>query len=285
MKRTPFALLVLVVLPVAVTASRGQDATTIRPAPQSQSDETIGTHQWTSATTIGRIVADRPQTARIFELVEIDYCCGGDTSLGDAALKKQISVDRLLAALSVVGVAPRDAEQHNWQLAGIDELMDHIVARHHTWLRRELPPLIETTRTVYRVHGQHHAELRQIVDIVEGLPAALLPHLVDEEQNIFPAVRALAAGTSVQNIGHALESMRTDHDEVGAMLHQLRTLTHDFAVPDDACAQYRGMLAGLEALERDLHIHVHLENNVLLPRAMKLAESMNRRSDHGQAPR
>lgn len=273
MRLVSFAILVLVLLLVAATVAPGQDATSSITPPQPQPDGTIRDHRWTSATTIGQIVADRPQTARIFELVEIDYCCGGDMTLADAALKRTINVDRLLAALTVVGVAPQDTEQRNWQFAPIEELMDHIVARHHTWLRRELPPLVETTRTVYRVHGQHHTELKQVADIVDGLPGALLPHLVDEEQNIFPAVRALAAGTSVENVGQLLETMRTDHDEVGEMLHQLRKLTADFAVPEGACTKYKEMLTGLEALERDLHIHVHLENNVLLPRALKLAES------------
>lgn len=271
------AVIIFVLLLVAVTVSTGQDAATVNAQSQSESDKTIGVRQWTKTTTIGQIVADRPQTARIFELVEIDYCCGGRTSLGDAALEKQINVDRLLAALSAVGAATQEADQRNWQRADIGELMDHIVARHHAWLRRELPPLVETTKTVHRVHGKEHTELKQIADIVEKLPEALLPHLAYEEQTVFPSIRTLATGKPAKNVAHFLEEMRTDHDAVGEQLHQLRNLTDGFLVPDDACAKYREMLAGLEALERDLHIHVHLENNVLLPRALKLAESANDR--------
>jgi len=262
---------------VVVAASSAQDATTMTDQSQSVSDGTSHDHQWTKTTTIGQIVADRPQAARIFELVEIDYCCGGQTSLGDAALEKRINVDRLLAALFAVAASSQETEQRNWQEAGIGELMDHIVARHHTWLRRELPSLVETTRTVHLVHGKQHSELKQIAEIVEELPGALLPHLAHEEENVFPAIKQLAAGNPAKDVAHFLEEMRTDHDELGEQLHQLRKLTDGFAVPEDACTKYKEMLTRLEALERDLHIHVHLENNVLLPRALKLAESTNDR--------
>jgi regulator of cell morphogenesis and NO signaling len=258
---------------VAVAVSSGQDATTMNN--QSQSVSEGHDHQWTQTTTIGQIVADRPQAARIFELVEIDYCCGGQTSLGDAALEQRLNGDRLLAALSAVGAPTQETEQRNWQEAEIGELMDHIVARHHTWLRRELPLLVETTKTVHRVHGKKHAELKQISEIVDNLPEVILPHLAHEEQNVFPAIKKLATGVPADNVARFLEEMRTDHDALGEQLHQLRKLTDGFAVPEDACAKYKEMLTGLEALERDLHTHVHLENNVLLPRALKLVESVN----------
>lgn len=262
---------------VVVAVSSGQEATPMNNQSQSASDGASLDHQWTKTTTIGQIVADRPQAARIFELVEIDYCCGGQTSLGDAALEKQINVDKLLAALFAVGAPNQESEQRNWQEVAIGELMDHIVARHHTWLRRELPPLVETTKTVHRVHGKEHSELKQIADIVEKLPDAVLPHLAYEEQTVFPAIRTLATGNPMKRVAHFLEEMRTDHDELGEQLHLLRKLTDGFAVPEDACAKYKEMLTRLEALERDLHIHVHLENNVLLPRALELAESVNDR--------
>ena len=271
------AVSLLVPLLVTVTMLSGQDSTPTSEEPVPKAAKASADFQWTTTTTIGQIVADRPRAARIFELVDIDYCCGGQTSLGDAALAKRIDVDRLLAALFAVGTPTRDSGQRNWQEADIGELMDHIVKRHHTWLRRELPPLVETTKTVHRVHVTKHAELEQIADIVEKLPDAVLPHLAYEEQNVFPAIRELANGKATKNVTHLLEEMHTDHDELGRQLHQLRKLTNGFTVPDDACAKYKEMLTGLEALERDLHIHVHLENNVLLPRALKLVESANNR--------
>jgi len=263
-----------------ITASLGQNPVT-EPTPAANQEG--AQPQWTQSTAIGQIVADRPQTARIFELLEIDYCCGGDILLGDVAKEKQLDVNRLLAALAAVGVASAEQEQRNWQQAKLGELMDHIVSRHHSWLRRELPLLVETTQTVHRVHGKNHTELKQLAQIVEKLPAALLPHLTYEERTVFPTVKAWEASQSTQDaranredradrdkVVELLAAMRSDHDEAGEMLHQIRELTHGFAVPKDACAKYREMLSGLAGLERDMHQHVHLENNVLLPRALRM---------------
>ena len=231
---------------------------------------------WTDETKIGQIVAERPQTARIFDLVGIDYCCGGSTTLGEAADQQKVDRGRLLAALLTVGMPTQETEHRNWQQADMGELIDHIVARHHSWLRRELPPLIETTKTVCRVHGDAHPELQEIGEIVDRVNEALLPHLDDEEQRVFPSVRKLSAGTSSDDAAALLDEMRSDHDSLGADLHRIRELTNGFAVPADACAKYREMLSGLLALESDMHTHVHLENNVLLPRALKLLKADNR---------
>ncbi len=227
---------------------------------------------WTKETQIGQIVAERPQTARIFELVDIDYCCGGQTPLGKAAAEKGLKVEKILSALLTVGASTGAKDETNWQEAKLPELLDHIVARHHSWLRRELPQLLETTNDVHQVHGAAHQELTQVAALVQEVHDALLPHLADEENRVFPAVRQLVAGNPPASVADMLEEMRTDHDVIGAKLHDLRKLTDDFAVPDDACVKYREMLTGLQALESDIHMHVHLENNVLLPRSLKMLE-------------
>ena len=139
--------IILILFWSAASISTGKDAAGANA--QSESDKTLDIRHWTKSTTVGQIVADRPQTARIFELVDIDYCCGGQTSLESAALNKKVNVEKLLAALSSVGVASPDADQRNWQRADIGELIDHIVTRHHAWLRKELPSLVETTKTVH----------------------------------------------------------------------------------------------------------------------------------------
>jgi len=225
--------------------------------------------RWSPATTIGRIVAERPAAARVFDLVGIDYCCGGDTTLGDAAAG-QLDVDELLAALTVVGSAPATEDGRDWTQASASALVDHIVATHHTWLRRELPIVIATGRTVRSVHGAAHPELDQVVTTLEKIQTAVLPHLDDEESRVFPAIVALEAGSKVEGIAQMLASLRDDHEELGGWLHELRETTGGFAVPADGCAKYRELMAGLVALERDLHTHVHLENNVLLPKSLGL---------------
>ena len=133
-----------------------------------------------------------------------------------------------------------------------------------------MPTLSETTETVLRVHGNSHAELVDVATTLRRIREAVVPHLDIEEQHLFPALRKLIGGIPSPGMTEQLAAMRTDHDALGADLHRLRELTKGFAVPEDACAKYREMLTGLEALERDMHQHVHLENNVLLPRALAL---------------
>jgi len=232
------------------------------------------TSTWTLDTSIGSIVAERPETARVFELVGIDYCCGGETPLREAASEEGVDAAQLLSALTTVGASPRAASARDWNTAEISDLMDHIVATHHTWLRRELPLISEATQTVLRVHGENHPELTEIAATFEGVHTALLPHLEQEEQHLFPAIRALAAGENNGEVKAQLASMHADHDEIGAALHRLRSLTGDFEPPADACAKYKEMLSGFLALERDIHTHVHLENNVLMPRAELLLRTL-----------
>lgn len=238
------------------------------PTPQENQETTdmTVTPAWTLDTSIGEIVAARPQTARIFELVGIDYCCGGKTPLGEAAASKGVDAVQLLGSLSVVGAQPQEGASVDWQTAEIEELLEHIVATHHTWLRQELPRLVATTQTVLRVHGDTHSELPEVMSTLDEVRDALLPHLDDEEQRIFPAVRELVAGKPPADVSEQLDEMLSDHDALGDALHRLRALTNGFAPPADACTKYREMLSGLAELERDMHTHVHLENNVLLPR-------------------
>lgn len=228
---------------------------------------------WTPETKIGTIVAERPETARVLELVAIDYCCGGQKTLKQAAEEQSIDPNQLLNALLAVGAKAESIQGQDWNKASLPDLMDHIVTAHHGWLRRELPPLLEATNTVYRVHGAVHPELAEVAATLQKINDAVLPHLDEEEQTIFPALRKLVAGEAPADIAKQLESMRSDHDELGAELHRLRELTDGFKVPADACAKYREMLNGLTALERDMLQHVHLENNILLPRAQSRLKS------------
>lgn len=247
-----------------------QSESTIALFPNGNNTIDADSKNWTLETTIGKIVADRPEAARVLELVGIDYCCGGRTSLAEAADAQNADPSQLLRALLVVGTASTGNEYRDWQQAEIGELIDHLVSTHHAWLRRELPALKEVTETVLRVHGDSHAELADVAATLERIRAAVLPHLDEEEQHLFPALRGLAKGEVPTDIDKQLVSMRTDHDSLGEDLHRLRELTDGFAVPTDACAKYREMLSGLTALECDMHQHVHLENNVLLPKAQNL---------------
>lgn len=241
-------------------------ATTVRGAEEPADGPVVGHTTWDARTTVGTVVAERPQTARLFELLDIDYCCGGARTLGDVAGARGLAVDRLLQVLLLLRDGGEVAAGRDWTVAPLGELMDHIVATHHAFLRRELPRLVGLVGTVTRVHGGTHPELAEVQAVYVGLQAALMPHLEDEERNVFPALRDPSAVPAADRAA-MLGRLADDHDHAGAALHRLRALTRGFTPPADACALYTQMLQGLLALERDLHMHVHLENNVLLPRA------------------
>ena len=194
-------------------------------------------------------------------------------SLENAAAAQKVDSSKLLSALMVVGMPTTEGEHRDWQKVEMSELIEHIVSTHHVWLRRELPPLSETTETVLRVHGDSHPELDDIAGTLRRIREAMFPHLEEEEKNLFPALRELAKGKPSANVRQLLAAMRTDHDAIGEALHQMREFANGFVVPADACTKYREMLTGLAALERDIHKHVHLENNVLLPKAEDLLAS------------
>ena len=215
---------------------------------------------WTQASRVGDVVAAQPESARLFELLEIDYCCGGAQTLGEAAQARGVDAERLIGVLAQARAA---GPEPSWVDAPLGELIDHIVATYHVRLRSDLPRLAGIVTKVGQVHGESHPELAEVGRLYARLSSAIAPHLALEEERVFPAILAGAAETR-----GLLEQMQTEHDDVGGMLHRMRELTLGFAVPEDACVLYTQMMKGLEALEGDLHAHVHLENNVLRPRVL-----------------
>lgn len=222
---------------------------------------------WGPDTTVGRIVADEPDAARIFELVGIDYCCGGKATLGAAAQTHGLDTGRLLAALEVLGrKQPGDAAT-NWQDAPAGALIDHIERTYHAELRRDLPRIDDLTATVLRVHGSSHPELAELRETFRGLRAGMEKHILEEEQVVFPAILRAADGGRSDGVEDLLRGLENDHEEVGLELAKLRSLTRGYTPPADACTLYREMLRSLERLERRTLTHVHLENNVLFMHA------------------
>ena len=218
---------------------------------------------WRLDTPVGRVVAERPATARIFELVGIDYCCGGARTLAEAAAASSLDPARLLAALEVVGRDPTRHEDRDWTRVPVGAVIDHVVATHHAFLRRELPRIEQLAQRVVRAHGERHPELAAVQATFQGLAKDLITHIRIEEETVFPRLRRRAAAGEAASADEEEVVLREQHDAAGAALVKLRTLTRGYEVPADACPSYRELLVGLEALEQDLHRHVHLENNVL----------------------
>jgi regulator of cell morphogenesis and NO signaling len=227
---------------------------------------------------VAAIATAAPGTIRVFQEHEIDFCCGGKIPLSDACRKRGLDVQSVLGALRAA-VTP--AAEQSWTEAPLEALVRHIQTRYHEHLRAELPRLSAMLEKVVSRHGHHLPELLlPLRDTFIGLEQELLAHMAKEDRVLFPAIVALESNEAPVGPGAAwIESpiavMEAEHEEAGAALASIRRMTGGFAPPDWACPTFRGLYYGLMQLEADMHLHVHLENNVLFPRAARLAADLS----------
>ena len=230
--------------------------------------------------TIGELVAEAPLRANVFEKRRIDYCCNGRRSLAEVCTEQGIPVSELLAELEREPVQGQSAD---WARETLVKLADHIVGRHHGYLRAALPSVAFKLDKVVRAHGERHPSVIELRTVFERLSNELTSHMAKEEIVLFPHIRALecaavkrtspplAPGGTVRN---PIRMMEHEHDDAGRALSRMRELTSDYQPPRDACNTFRALYAQLAELEQDLHTHIHLENNVLFPRAAELEEGL-----------
>ncbi|MBZ5559055.1 MAG: iron-sulfur cluster repair di-iron protein [Acidobacteriia bacterium] len=227
--------------------------------------------------TVGDIVAADFRTAGVFESFGIDFCCGGRRSLEDAcrgAVANPEAVIRALEALPPATATDDDATR--WP---VDRLIDHILARHHAYVRSATPTIARYLAKLHEVHGARHPELARIATIFEQVSGDLEQHMFKEEQILFPYMRDLgeragqACGFGMSPFGtveNPIRMMEREHREAADELRLIRELTNGYTPPADGCTTYQVCMAELAQFERDLHRHVHLENNVLFPKAVEL---------------
>jgi regulator of cell morphogenesis and NO signaling len=230
--------------------------------------------QITAETTVADIATAAPATIRVFQQHRIDFCCGGRVPLSQACATKGLSTDRLLGELHAA-TAP-NASERNWSDAPLTALVDHIQERYHAHLRDELPRLDAMLAKVVSRHGDHLPEiLAPLQETFRGLQLELLAHMVKEDRVLFPLIVALDAGDPTLGADASLAApiavLETEHAGAGTALARMRELTGGYAPPEWACPTFRGLYFGLAQLEADMHLHVHLENNILFPRAVWLA--------------
>lgn len=210
---------------------------------------------------VGRITLTVPGATRIFHTHHINFCCGGQIPLREAAQRIGLDTDKLVAELEAL--APNETDDHDWQSASNDELIDHILTRYHDTHRRQLPELIRMARRVEQVHGDHVTCPRGLADLLSEIHQEMESHMQKEEQFLFPMLR--------RDLGaHALGPitvMRHEHDDHGASLERLLVLTDDINPPKGACTTWRALYTGLREFRDDLMQHIHLENNLLFERA------------------
>ncbi len=229
------------------------------------------------ALTLGEIVAADYRTAAIFDSFGLDYCCGGKRSVEDSCRVKGVDATGVVAALDALGgstgtTTPADEE---WD-AG--ELVDHIVRTHHGYVRRALPAISAHLEKLVRVHGERHPELGRVAEHFDQVGRELQMHMFKEEQVLFPYVKGLAAAKTgappppnmFGTVQNPIRMMEAEHQSAGNELALIRELTSDYQVPADGCATFRVCYEELAAFDRDLRLHIHLENNVLFPMAVRL---------------
>ena len=226
-------------------------------------------------TKVGEWVLAKPEAMRYFEQLGIDYCCGGHRSLAEACeMAKQAPTEVLLGLAALEAPTAGVPSLRDWTRATLSELIAHIVTTHHDYLRDELPRLENLLEKVLRAHGERHPELERVNQIYRTLAADLLPHLMKEEQILFPFIRQMEAGQTGSACFGTVQSpirvMEMEHETVGALLAELRETTGAYTTPADGCATFRALNDGLKAMEQDLHLHIYLENQILHPRALAM---------------
>ncbi len=236
--------------------------------------------------TVADIATRQPSTIRVFERRGIDFCCGGRRSLEEACREQGLSVDALAGELETA-IAGTSRAERSWAEASLAQITEHIVRRYHDSLREELPRLSRMMDKVLSVHGERHPELLLVGEAFEALRGELGPHMMKEEQVLFPYVLRLeamaASGASLLDspfgtVDNPIRAMEADHELVGRTLTLLRKLSGGYDPPADACTTFRGLYHGLAELERDLHEHIHLENNIHFPRTAELERNLRSRA-------
>jgi regulator of cell morphogenesis and NO signaling len=230
--------------------------------------------------TVRDIALEQPTAIRVFEQFGIDYCCGGRKPLAEACAAGNLEVASVLAALEEAEKKPGTAVE-DWNARTLESLSVHIVATHHAYVKRELPRLAQLAQKVVNRHGSTKPGLPVIAHTLMQLDEELTSHLAKEEAVLFPFIASLEQSVSLGTpnpkscfgaVSNPIAMMTQEHDAAGILLADIRRLSRDFTTPEDACPTFHAFYNGLREFEQDLHQHIHLENNILFPRAIELEQ-------------
>jgi regulator of cell morphogenesis and NO signaling len=231
--------------------------------------------------TVREIALEHPQSIRVFERLGIDYCCGGRRPLAEACIERNLPLAEVQAALDAA-VNSNEVPSVDWSNGPLVHLIGHIVATHHAYVKQELPRLAKLAEKVVNRHGDTQAHLPAMQTALAQLDNELTSHLAKEENVLFPYIVALeSAQTSGDNqpascfgtVANPIAMMTREHDAAGVLLAELDRLSGHFTTPVGACPTYLAFYDGLKEFEKDLHQHIHLENNILFPKAIEMESS------------
>jgi regulator of cell morphogenesis and NO signaling len=227
-------------------------------------------------TTVGQIAANLPISARIFEKYGIDFCCGGRVPLAEACQQRGLDPAAVLEEIDRTAQAPAAEPETAWRTATLTSLAGHIVETHHGYMKTQLPRLEAMLQKIVDAHSARHSDvLAPLAATYRAMKEELDGHLLKEEMILFPLIRALESGFERRNfycgsVQNPIRMMVMEHDSAGGALARMRQLTASYTPPPDACNTFRAFYFELAAMEADLHQHIHLENNILFPRAIAL---------------
>jgi regulator of cell morphogenesis and NO signaling len=233
--------------------------------------------------TLGQIAARDLRKAQVFKKYGLDFCCGGKKTVKQACAEKGLDVTKVEQELQQAEKLPshRPLPYTDWSL---DFLADYIVNTHHSYIRKNLPDIRSYSEKVMKVHGNHHPEMVTICQLVEEVNSELTSHMAKEESVLFPYIKELAAAKNNTQPLHAahfgtvqnpINLMEIEHENVGKNLEAIRKLSNNYSLPEDACASYSLLYRMLNEFEDDLHLHIHLENNILFPKALEMEKQLN----------
>lgn len=228
-------------------------------------------------TTLGNFVAKYPIGRKVFDRFGLDYCCGGKQDIKAAAEEKNIEINELISNLETAIEATDEKNiEKTWLNEPLSNLVEHIMLKHHAFLRKELPYVDKLLEKVVMVHGPNHRSfLYMLSDTFQELKKDLEKHLDDEETLLFPNVKeientAKKSEEQKETFNKIVELLYVDHDDAGEALRHIRNLTENYTLPADACASFEALYQALQDIEDNLHAHIHLENTILFPGLEKL---------------
>jgi regulator of cell morphogenesis and NO signaling len=238
---------------------------------------------------VSTLVRERQGRVGVLEKFGIDYCCHGATTLANACRERGLSVEEVRRALEASVASPAESDEADWARESLQSLVDHIVARHHSYLREQLPRIGALLEKVIAKHADKHPSLVELRGVYAGLCNELAHHMMKEEQVLFPYIRLLeeardkgqpAPPFHCGSVQQPIRVMEDEHRTAGDALRRMRDLTLGFQPPTDACDAYRKLMDDLRGLEGDLHLHIHKENNILFPRAAAVESSLQSPATH-----
>lgn len=231
--------------------------------------------------TVADLVTENIKTAHIFKRYGIDFCCGGGEKIEKACKKRNIDLAELeRELLKAAGTRERNFNYNSWDLGF---LTDHIVNIHHKYVEENIPLLLQYTEKVAKVHGASHPEVRAIEKLFRQVAGELASHLKKEELILFPFIKKMVNAEEVEKplerptFGTAenpVKMMEEEHEQAGEIFRKIAELSNNYTPPESACNTFRAMYSKLEEFEQDLHLHIHLENNILFPKALELEKKV-----------